>query len=465
MSIHNPLNAPEMRAMKAAIALEQLQAMGLDLDDLVALRSSGQLPGQMRLREYLPTVRRSAKPGKRKVYDSYWDLLDVGLPELCACFCPACLTASGAGPAGTALPCACRTAGSCSCPKSAFDEGPGVASCSDAFVGLGHMVLGQIVPTDVMLSMAWAKVRAKKRWARRNDKRAAKGRATFNYTGKSAEEHTRSAASAIFKPASYDPATGVKVNVALLVEQVKRPRTTAKAYTFEQLEELWNTIFTCGLSDPELAMLVWWFHLETGARRGGALSLRVSSLNLATQMVTLVEKKESVGDQPFSAELARALLGHALERGDIVVGNVEGLDPADVTVDDVIAGRATVRSDAPVFYFRRRRKVTAADGTVTTEPWPLSRRFYNTVWDRICAALPWADKNHIRPHDLRKTGAQWIERAHGFSVAKGWLRHSVDDHTLTYTAASPEQIARGFEALTGRRHPLAGGPASHPDVE
>ena len=45
MSIGNPLNSPEMRAMKAAIVLEQLQAMGLEIDDLVVLRSSGQLPG------------------------------------------------------------------------------------------------------------------------------------------------------------------------------------------------------------------------------------------------------------------------------------------------------------------------------------------------------------------------------------------------------------------------------------
>lgn len=48
---------------------------------------------------------------------------------------------------------------------------------------------------------------------------------------------------------------------------------TAKAYTLDQLKQLWDTIFTCGLDDPELAMLVWWFHLETGARRGGVLSL------------------------------------------------------------------------------------------------------------------------------------------------------------------------------------------------
>jgi len=129
-----------------------------------------------------------------------------------------------------------------------------------------------------------------------------------------------------------------------------------------------------------------------------------------------------------------------------------------VTVDDVVDGRATLRSDAPVVYYRKRRKVTAADGTVTTPPHPLTRRFYNTVWDRLRQALPWADQNHIRPHDIRKTGAEWIERAHGYSVAKGWLRHDVEETTLGYTQARPEHIARGFETLAGRSHPLATDP-------
>lgn len=462
MSIDNPLNSPEMRAMKAALALEQLKALGLDLDDLVALRTSGELPGQTTFRDYLPVARKAAKSGSRHVYSSYWSLLDIGLPEMCACMCPACVAVSGRTDAdGHPIACPCRAAAACACPKAGFAEGPDVTSCTDTYHGLGDKVLGLIVATDVELAMAWAKVRAKKRWARRNAKRSANGRAVYDYTGKSAEEHTRAAASAVLGRALKDPGSGVTRNVALDVQRIRRPKSTARAYTIGQLEELWNTIFTCGLDDPELAMLVWWFHIETGARRGGALNLRVGGLNLYTQMVRLKEKFDDTADQPISAELQRALLGHALERGDIVLTTVDGFDPSKATVEDVIAGRAALRSDAPVFYYRKRRKVTAPDGTVTTPPHPLTRRFYNTVWDRICAKLPWADQLHIRPHDLRKTGAQWIERAHGYSVAKGWLRHEVNEDTLTYTQSSPEQIARGFESLTGRHHPLAPGPDDH----
>jgi len=458
MSTDHSINGPEMRAMKAAIALEQLRAMGLDLDDLVALRTSGELPGQTTRRDYLPVARKAAKAGSRHVYASYWSLLDIGLPELCACLCPACVAVAGrTDDNGQQIPSPCRATDACTCPKAAFGEGPDVASCAETYDGLGENILALIVATDIELAMAWAKLRAKKRWARRNERRAAKGRAVYDHSGKSAEEHTRAAASALLGRAVKDPGTGVTRNVALDVQRIRRPKSTARAYTIGQLEELWNTIFTCGIDDAELAMLVWWFHLETGARRGGALNLRVGGLNLFTQHVRLQEKFGDSADQPISAELQRALLGHALERGDIVVATTDGVDPAKVTVDDVIAGRATLRSDAPVFYYRKRRKVIAADGTVNTPPHPLTRRFYNTVWDRICAALPWADQLHIRPHDLRKTGAQWIERAHGYSVAKGWLRHEVNEDTLTYTQSTPEQIARGFETLTGRRHPLASG--------
>lgn len=259
----------------------------------------------------------------------------------------------------------------------------------------------------------------------------------------------------MFRRAVADPSTGVARNVALDAPKTQRPKSTARAYTITQLEELWDTIFTCGLDDPELGMLIVWFHLETGARRGGALGITIGDLDLLGQMVQLQEKFDNVAMQPMSIQLQRSLIGHALERGDIVLAATAGHDPANVTVDDVVAGRVTLRTDAPVFYYRKRRSITAADGTVNTFPHPLTRRHYNTLWDRLCSAVPWADQIHARPHDLRKTGAQWVERALGYSVAKAWLRHKVDDHTLTYTQATPEQVARGFEALTGRTHPLA----------
>ena len=252
-----------------------------------------------------------------------------------------------------------------------------------------------------------------------------------------------------------DRATSVTCNVALRVRPPDRPRTTARAYTPEQPEELWNAVFTCGLADPELAMLLFWWHLETGARRGGALHLEVGDLDLARQYARLLEKFAKVDDQPISIELQRAILSHALERVDVVLSTADGLCAEEVTVDDVLDGRATLRPDAPAFYYQRRRKVTRPDGSFALEPHPLMPRAYNTIWDRICAHVPCADSLHARPHDLRKTEVVWIERALGFSVARAWLGHQADDHTLTYTAAADEEVLLGFEMLTGRTHPHA----------
>lgn len=452
MSISDDLNSDKMRAIQAAMLIQQVEAMGLSLDDLLALKEGGQLPGQITFHDYLPTVRKAAPAGSITVWDSYWKLLDIGLPNLCACICDACLAVSAhRDDDGLQQPCPCLLAGRCNCPKGAFGH-PHVTTCLEIYGGVGHKVLAAIVGTDIEEAQRWAKLRAQKRWARRNRRRASKGRALYKYTGKSAEEHTRAAASAVFRRAQADPSTGVTRNVALDAPRIQRPKTTARAYTVTQLAELWDTIFTCGLADPELAMLIVWFHLETGARRGGALGITVGDLDLIGQMVQLQEKFDNVAMQPMSIQLQRSLIGHALERGDVVLATNAGLDPADVTVDDVVAGRVTLRTDAPVFYYRKRRKTPASDGSA---PHPLTRRYYNTLWDRLCAALPWADQIHARPHDLRKTGAQWVERALGYSVAKAWLRHKVDDHTLTYTQATPEQVARAFEALTGRSHPLA----------
>ena len=455
MTTPAPLDASQLRALKAQLLLDQLDAAGLSLEDLLAMRSSGTLPSQVTLRRYLPTVRAAAPAGSSKVYASYWALLDVGLPNLCGCGCAACLAVLGRrDDQGTQVPCACLARGACSCPKDSFRH-PAVTTCADTYPGLGNRPLAAITTAEIEAAQQWAKTRATKRWAARNARRAAAGRPGYAHSGKSAEEHVRDAASFIFTCAIDDPTTGVRVNTALKAPKPRRPKTTARAYSTGQLAELWDAIFTTGGEDAELDMRIFWFHLETGARRGGALALRTGGLDVHGQNALLSEKGENATWQPMSTELQRSLVGHAIERGEVVAWTSPALDPKDVTVDDVAAGRARLHPDRPVFYYRRRRSVTLPDGTTRSAPHPLTARRYNSLWDRLCRHVPWADQIHARPHDLRKTGAEFIERACGYAVAKAWLRHADGDQTLTYTKAKPAEIARGFELYTGRSHPLA----------
>lgn len=450
-----PLDPTQLRDVKAQLLLAQLDAAGLSLEDLLAMRAGGTLPGQVTLRQYLPTVRAAAPAGSTKTFASYWQLLDVGLPNLCGCGCAACLAVVGRRDAsGTPVPCPCLASGACACPKADFCH-PSVTTCADTYPGLGEHPLAAITPADIAAAQQWAKTRAIKRWAARNAKRAAVGRPGYAHRGKSAEEHVRAAASFIFTRAMDDPTTGVRANTALRAPKPRRPKTTARAYSTGQLAELWDAIFTTGGDDAELDMLIFWFHLETGARRGGALALRTGGLDVHGQNALLTEKGENATWQPMSMELQRSLIGHAIERGEVVAWTAPGIDPDDVTVDDVVAGRARLHPDRAAFYYRRRRSITLPDGTTTRAPHPLTARRYNTLWDRLCRHVAWADQIHARPHDLRKTGAEFIERACGYAVAKAWLRHADGDQTLTYTQAKPAEIARGFELYTGRRHPLA----------
>jgi integrase len=57
------------------------------------------------------------------------------------------------------------------------------------------------------------------------------------------------------------------------------------------------------------------FHLGTGARRQGALGLRVADLDHARSTVWLPEKGEADREQPVAPTLLEHLAGFAGERG------------------------------------------------------------------------------------------------------------------------------------------------------
>jgi integrase len=108
----------------------------------------------------------------------------------------------------------------------------------------------------------------------------------------------------------------------------------------------------------------------------------------------------------------------------------------------VIAGCASLRTNAPVFYYRDRDRETG-------EPRPLTRKRFELLWGRLKRELTWLDEIHGRPHDLRKTMGTFIERAYGHAVAKRWLRHSVGDTTGIHTAADEAEVEGVHRWLLG----------------
>ena len=204
-----------------------------------------------------------------------------------------------------------------------------------------------------------------------------------------------------------------------------------RCYSVEQLEELWQALFTSGSDDANLDMLLVWFLLETGSRRAGSLGLTIGDLLFSACKIRLGEKDGSVWKP-------------------------EGLDIADITIEHVITRVVELRTGKPVFDYKKWARLTeegvGPDGETTKVrlldehgeliygPHSITRTRFQTLWNRLKRELAWLDESHGRPHDLRKTMGTFVERAFGHAVAQAWLRHKIVGTTPTYTAALSEEV-------------------------
>lgn len=246
--------------------------------------------------------------------------------------------------------------------------------------------------------------------------------------GVSAEENCVAALRAFFAVAVKDEL--LLVNPALLVEKPSRLPNGRRALTEQEFVEL-DALTRNGGRDPMLDTLLLRFHYETGARRIGAISLRLRDMDEHRLTVKILGKGGIRIEQPVSRTLFEALLVHAAARG--------AQDP-----DDSV--------------FRYMPKKGTSLGA------PLSKRRYNNLADRWQAQLPWAASCGLSPHFLRHTALTVVERASSFAVAKAFAGHSASagEVTHTYTKATMREIATVVSRITGEPHPLAA-PASDVD--
>lgn len=386
---------------------------------------------------------------QRQAWRPYIAATLEGLAGLCACTCAACI--SHMDGVGRFDACACVRTGHCAC--SASDLAGTVVeatSCLESCPVLGERELADVTLAELETLSHWVQARATKRTLVRNAARARDGRTLFAYDGRSAVEHLRSFLSALYNLALEDRTTGVTRNVALKMNRYPRPDVQKRSYEANRLSGLWHALYTSGSDDVELDEMIVWFILETGARRGALIQLKVGDLLVSAGAVRLHEKKNKVDEQPVSTRLMEGLLSMALERGDVIAKNPEGLAPEEITLEHVRSRRVTLRSDRPVFYYRRPRRTRLIDGTVVESPHPLSERRFNSLWDRLKRELAWLEEIHGRPHDLRKTVGTLVERELGYAVAQAVLRHSPGNVTGTYVAAGAEDKVRAHAWLIGR---------------
>jgi len=230
--------------------------------------------------------------------------------------------------------------------------------------------------------------------------------------GRSSRENCVAALRALFGRARSAGLT--EINPAAAIPKLRRRTSRRRPLEHHELDELVNAIRTTS-NDPELDLLLIRFHLESGARRQGALGLRASDLDSQRATVWLREKFDAEREQPISPSLLRLLVRHAEGRG--------------------------VGPDGAVFRTRRGE--------------PISRRRYNTIFDRARPCLPWAEHTPVSAHVLRYTAINAVGRIAGYAAAQAFAGHAPPSVTGLYLRARLCDIAAVVATLTGEPHPLA----------
>jgi integrase/recombinase XerC len=236
--------------------------------------------------------------------------------------------------------------------------------------------------------------------------------------GRTAAEHLISALRCIYRYAVADGLIADADNPAARVAKPRRLASGRRAIPDTQLAKI-NEVAGATGNDPELDALLLRLHIETACRRGGALALRRSDLDIDNCLARLREKGEIVRWQPVSPPLVRHLLIHSEERGSG--------DPND-----------------QLLRYRNGK--------------PISARRYDYLWQRLGEHLPWVAVQQISTHWLRHTTLTWVERNFGYAVARAYAGHNGKNDawaTSTYVRADLYEVARALAALTGEPHPLA----------
>jgi len=381
------------------------------LADVLARLEGGTAPARPAaryptVREHVEATERVLDQNTRRTWSTHYRRLLEGTAYQCGCTCDACLDVEAG----------------CSC---------GCAGCRNR-VRVEPLADLELVPRSIRKTHVeeWAttaqRMSAKKAVAA-NRRRAAAGLAPKPSDGNGGRENAVTAYRHLFGRLVDDELW--ETNPAMAVRKPKRNDTVRRGLYDDEIGPYFDAVVSGG-DDPELDFHLAWLHLESGARRGGAVALRMGDLKRATQMIRLHEKADKDDDQPVSGELIDALTAFAVSRGG------SRCDPASPDYDP----------DAPVLYYR--------DSTPGA-PHRLSERRYDTLYRRLQLTLPWAAEIMLTSHCLRKTGASIVERIAGSEVARLYLRHGRRTVTQTYTEASLRRLAEAVEVYTGRPHPSA----------
>lgn len=285
------------------------------------------------------------------------------------------------------------------------------------YAGCGDMPLRNLGATDLALAAKWAQVRAAVMQAQRDTRRRKAGREVMRYDGRGAKETFIAAVRSMLTHAAGDGIISrPRAEASRTLQKPQRLQPKRRMLTDEEVQASWD-VTRLGGDDPRLDALLYRFHVGSGARREGALNLRLCDIDLRTSCLRLDEKGSKVRRQPVALSLVNDLRAFAEFRG-------------------------ATGPDDKVFRFKNGRTMT--------------ERRYDTWLRRVQCQLPWADAMGFDAHTLRHHAGSVIERIAGKAVAKRFLGHSsTADVTDSYTGASEAEVAAAVAIMTQEPHPLA----------
>jgi site-specific recombinase XerD len=192
-----------------------------------------------------------------------------------------------------------------------------------------------------------------------------------------------------------------------------RPSAPEQALTEAELVDLRRVAATTG-RDPELDLLLVDFIRETAARREGVLNLRRAHLHHRQRAVTLTEKRGSTRTLP--------LRGSTLQR-----------------LDSFSQHRGARRPQDQVFRYH--------DGT------PLTRRRFNSLFDRLDRHCDWSEQLDVGAHWLRHTTLSDIAAVSDLRVAQVYAGHKPGrrDVIEAYSHVEFDDLVAAYEQLFGPR--------------
>jgi integrase/recombinase XerC len=233
------------RELRARAVWAEMDALGVTLDDLVAIGAAGGTlaPGSVQgpsVREYLDTVFASYGARTADTYKAYWKLL--------------------------------------------------VARCGDMPVAA--------VRFDDCAAVV--------------DAAAARATRNRGSDGRSARESCVGALRAFFERAKRSGL--VVTNPATDLQKPRRLPSRRRALTDSEFQAVLGAVAETS-RDPDLDFTLIRFHLESGARLGGAVALRLRDVDDARSTVWLHEKFSATREQPVSPSMIEVLRTFAASRG------------------------------------------------------------------------------------------------------------------------------------------------------